>query len=645
MKAVLETVNLSGNEATRYTLKKMRELINQGKKSVKIRKLFSEMLSGIDGRNAAGVLSAVFHFVKNRIRYQKDIHEVETLQTPERTLELGFGDCDDQSILTASIIEAAGYPSRIVLVSNQPSGIFHHVFIQGFDGVNWISMDTTENYYGTGYAAPLTGYYIEGGAKDMQILTLSGLNGFFPVVMGLNMAKEKKLADLAGMGLYKPLLDGMDNPSEWEYVEGLGFFKKLVKAVKKGVKIVASPVSSVLKTVASPVMTVAQMVTSPIASVAKAIATPLEKIPGLGSVVKLASDVATLANPVSQLKNLVNNITNPEKLLAQAVNVAKIVGPFLPPGIGQAVSFAADFAANPSLDPGKIAKMALNSVKIPGIPISVTDGLKVAQKLSSAVKDPKTLLTLDNALSVANAMGIKAPQAVNELSKAASIVKTAKEAFEKTKDIAVLQKAQAELEPIAKNVLKASSQTVLQVAAENEEELQPVMDALLESKLNAEKLNRISMIQKGNTVPDAVFFARFEKASEADAVSEIVQSPEYQKLDKIERINRIFTAIVKRPPTVEDLKKYTVLTTPEGVLFTDLYTSDEFKNLQAKSNVDLANAARREAEALLEEKRKKEVWEKTRFININHVLKVELSPVPVAGIDMISAIKSKVEAV
>ena len=178
MKAVLETVNLSGNEATRYTLKKMRELINQGKKSVKIRKLFSEMLSGIDGRNAAGVLSAVFHFVRNRIRYQKDIHEVETLQTPERTLELGFGDCDDQSILTASIIEAAGYPSRIVLVSNQPSGIFHHVFIQGFDGANWISMDTTENYYGTGYAAPLTAITLKEVQRyaDFNFIRLNGFS-------------------------------------------------------------------------------------------------------------------------------------------------------------------------------------------------------------------------------------------------------------------------------------------------------------------------------------------------------------------------------------------------------------------------------------------------------------------------------------
>ena len=328
---------------------------------------------------------------------------------------------------------------------------------------------------------------------------------------------------------------------------------------------------------------------------------------------------------LNQLKNVVNNLTNPAKLLAQAGQLAKSRS-FSAAGIGQAVSFAADFAANPTLDLGKIAKMALNSVKIPGIPISVTDGLKVAQKISSAVKDPKTLLTLDNALSVANAMGIKAPQAVNEISKAASIVKTAKEAFEITKDIAVLQKAQAELEPIAQNVLKASSQTVLQVAAKNEEELQPVMDALLESKLNAEKLNRLSMILKGNTVPDAVFFAKFEKASECDALSEILQSPNYQKLDKLERINRIYKAVLKRQPGMPEIQKYMAMVTPEGAIFTDLYTSDEFKNLQAKSNVDLANAARREGEALLEEKRKKEVWEKTRFININHVLKVELSP-------------------
>ena len=84
----------------------------------------------------------VYDWVDSEIRFVKDVHGVETLQTPERTIELGVGDCDDQSILLSALLESIGHATRFVALGFQP-GAFSHVLTETKIGPNWLSLETT----------------------------------------------------------------------------------------------------------------------------------------------------------------------------------------------------------------------------------------------------------------------------------------------------------------------------------------------------------------------------------------------------------------------------------------------------------------------------------------------------------------------
>jgi transglutaminase-like putative cysteine protease len=88
---------------------------------------------------------AIFDFVRDQIRYTKDVNGVETLSTPAITLATRQGDCDDKSTLLCALFEAVGYPTRFVIAS-YVTGQFEHVYVQVAVDGDWINADATENY-------------------------------------------------------------------------------------------------------------------------------------------------------------------------------------------------------------------------------------------------------------------------------------------------------------------------------------------------------------------------------------------------------------------------------------------------------------------------------------------------------------------
>ncbi len=82
-------------------------------------------------------------FVRDNIRYVKDVRGVETLQTPIQTLRLKQGDCDDKSILVCSLLESLGHPTRLIAVGFAKD-TYSHVFPQTKIGDKWITLETTE---------------------------------------------------------------------------------------------------------------------------------------------------------------------------------------------------------------------------------------------------------------------------------------------------------------------------------------------------------------------------------------------------------------------------------------------------------------------------------------------------------------------
>jgi len=85
--------------------------------------------------------------VKNNVRYTRDIHHVELLHSARRMLELRAGDCDDMTILLASMIKSIGHPVRLVLVGFNPRNkkLFSHIYLEALCKGLWIPLDATMN--------------------------------------------------------------------------------------------------------------------------------------------------------------------------------------------------------------------------------------------------------------------------------------------------------------------------------------------------------------------------------------------------------------------------------------------------------------------------------------------------------------------
>lgn len=75
----------------------------------------------------------------------RDVNTVETVQTPDKTLLDGSGDCDDQAVLLGSLLESIGHPARFLAVGFQP-GVFAHVLVEGKIGARWVPLETTERW-------------------------------------------------------------------------------------------------------------------------------------------------------------------------------------------------------------------------------------------------------------------------------------------------------------------------------------------------------------------------------------------------------------------------------------------------------------------------------------------------------------------
>jgi len=91
-------------------------------------------------------VETLFNLVRDNIRYVRDICDVETLSTPDVTLQGRIGDCDDKTVLLCSLLEAIGYKTRFVIAGYYTPSNYEHVYCQVFVPVlgDWVSCDATE---------------------------------------------------------------------------------------------------------------------------------------------------------------------------------------------------------------------------------------------------------------------------------------------------------------------------------------------------------------------------------------------------------------------------------------------------------------------------------------------------------------------
>lgn len=89
---------------------------------------------------------SIHAWVKQNIKYVRDVADVETVQTPDVTLRDRVGDCDDHSVLMAALLQSVGHRARFVAVRFVVGAPFAHVFTETDVGPYWRAAETTEDH-------------------------------------------------------------------------------------------------------------------------------------------------------------------------------------------------------------------------------------------------------------------------------------------------------------------------------------------------------------------------------------------------------------------------------------------------------------------------------------------------------------------
>lgn len=129
-----------GLAGVRETLKLMSRIVKQFKTDRQIRECALHIVKDLPEKNWHAEIAAILRYVQTRIRYVKDVVGVETVHTPPEIFRLGQGDCDDKSVLLASLLESVGHPTRFIAVGFEPKKL-SHVLVQTKLGGKWVSLD------------------------------------------------------------------------------------------------------------------------------------------------------------------------------------------------------------------------------------------------------------------------------------------------------------------------------------------------------------------------------------------------------------------------------------------------------------------------------------------------------------------------
>jgi transglutaminase-like putative cysteine protease len=125
----------------------MSEVVNAYKRDDEIKATARDIIAMVPRKNYSQEARLLFYFVRDEIRYTRDTDGLEVVQTPDKTLAMGHGDCDDMSALLASLLAAVGHKTRF-FAAGFYGGPIEHVWVEtligGRDGNRWFAMDPTE---------------------------------------------------------------------------------------------------------------------------------------------------------------------------------------------------------------------------------------------------------------------------------------------------------------------------------------------------------------------------------------------------------------------------------------------------------------------------------------------------------------------
>lgn len=131
MNVITEKDKREAYDRAYITTKKMLSIISDGARNSQVR----ELAVSLARRFHAGDFKQVrrlFEFVRDEIGYISDPLGTEELQTPEKTIRLGSGDCDDKAILLSSLLIAIGFETGLFVADVNNDGRPDHVYVGAY---------------------------------------------------------------------------------------------------------------------------------------------------------------------------------------------------------------------------------------------------------------------------------------------------------------------------------------------------------------------------------------------------------------------------------------------------------------------------------------------------------------------------------
>lgn len=121
-----------------------------------VRGVALELVSNIAPGDDLGEIRAVWKYVRDQVRYVRDVNQVDTLQGPRATLSILQGDCDDKAVLLASLLETIGFVTRFAVSATIPRRSYNHIYVETFVPRlgKWIPLESSIAGFRFGQALP-----------------------------------------------------------------------------------------------------------------------------------------------------------------------------------------------------------------------------------------------------------------------------------------------------------------------------------------------------------------------------------------------------------------------------------------------------------------------------------------------------------
>jgi hypothetical protein len=181
----------AGDQGVEQTINVIRQLVDDAVKDPAVNVTAIQMVRGAgDQFSRDAKAQAIYAAVANRFSYVEDpvgpLGPKETLRPARVLLQIWAGDCDDASVLIASLLGTIGIPSRLVTIAADPSAPdeFSHIYPEAevFPG-NWVAMDIARP--GSAYGSAPQRYFrkrvwslTDRAYQDMSGCSCSRLNGY-----------------------------------------------------------------------------------------------------------------------------------------------------------------------------------------------------------------------------------------------------------------------------------------------------------------------------------------------------------------------------------------------------------------------------------------------------------------------------------